>query len=251
MTQHSPESSAARVTAIIPARLASTRLPNKPLLDIAGKPMIQWVYERTSRADSVERVMVATCDEEIVEAVKAFGGEAVMTSEKHRSGTDRLAEVALSLPKEALIVNVQGDEPLIEPFAIDQLAEGIVSSGAVMASLMWRLGPDDDPDDPNLVKVVVDSRGCALYFSRSRIPFPRGEVASVFGHIGLYAYRRDFLLEYSRMAPSPLEKAESLEQLRALENGCGIRMIESDFRPVSVDTQEDLDRVRGILAGFR
>ncbi len=236
-----------KAIAVIPARMASTRLPNKPLLDICGKPMIQWVYERANSAESVREVLVATPDKEIIDAVEAFGGKAIYTSPEHRSGTDRLAEVAAILPEDALIINVQGDEPLIDPRAIDELAAGLFSSGAVMASLMRKLDENDDPDDPNLVKVVTDFRGYALYFSRSRIPYPRSQGSEVYGHIGIYGFRRDFLMQFARTPMSSLEKSESLEQLRAIENGYGIRMIETSFKPISVDTMEDLERVREAL----
>ncbi len=238
-----------RAIGIIPARLAATRLPNKPLLDIAGKPMIQWVYEHACEARTLADVLVATPDEEIYRAVESFGGKAVMTSVEHRSGTDRLAEAAKSpvCPEADVIVNIQGDEPLLDPAAIDLLAEAILADPAIpMASLMCALSPHEE-DEPAVVKVVTDLRGFALYFSRARIPYPR-HPAPAWKHIGLYAYTREFLLTFPTLPPTPLEQAESLEQLRALENGYRIRMVATDFTPTSVDTPEDLEKVRGILS---
>ena len=232
---------------MIPARLAATRLPNKPLLDIAGKPMIRWVYERASAAELLDGLVVATPDPAIMDCVLSFGGNAVMTSAEHRSGTDRLAEAASDLECD-LIVDIQGDEPLIESDDVDALVRAMLGQPeAAMGSLMCRAG-DDEVDDPAVVKVVTDRRGFALYFSRSRIPYPRHAAdARYFKHIGIYAYRRDFLLKMAEMPPTPLELAESLEQLRALENGYRILMVETDFSPTSVDTPEDLARVQVIL----
>ena len=248
LTNDRPRDGSCRCAGIIPARLAATRLPNKPLLDIAGKPMIQWVYERARAASLLDEVMVATPDEEIFQAVEAFGGKAVMTSPAHRSGTDRLAEVARTLDAD-VIVNIQGDEPLLDPRAIDLLARTMIDSPDIpMGSLMCPLADVYEENDPVVVKVVTDAEGMALYFSRSRIPFPRDpDAAQARKHIGIYAYRRDFLIAYSEMEPTPLERAESLEQLRALENGFRIKMVETDFSPTSVDTPEDLDAVRRIL----
>lgn len=239
------------VIGIIPARLAATRLPNKPLLDILGKPMIQWVYERALSAETLDDVMVATPDPEIAQCVQSFGGRAIMTSHEHRSGTDRLAEAALGLSAE-LIVNIQGDEPLLDPAAVDALVRTMIESPDVqMGSLMCPLTEEGEEEDPAVVKVVTDQRGFALYFSRARIPYPRHpEAARWTKHIGIYAYRREFLLTFSKLEPTPLEKAESLEQLRALENGYRIKMVETSFSPTSVDTPEDLERVREILRGL-
>jgi len=228
--------------------MASTRLPGKPLLDICGKPMIQWVYERAARADGVSRVVVATCDREVMEAVHAFGGEAALTSDAHRSGTDRIAEVAAGLDAE-LVVNVQGDEPLVDPTAISRAIDALAQGGCVMSSLMTPIS-QEAAADPNLVKVVVSLDGRALYFSRSAIPYQRGQESGArwYGHIGIYAYAREFLLRYSSMEPTPLERTESLEQLRVIENGYHIRMVEVDDRPLGVDTPEDLERVRKALS---
>jgi len=237
-----------KVVGIIPARLAATRLPNKPLLDIAGKPMIQWVYERANRSHFLGQLIVATPDEEIRQCVESFGGQAIMTSSEHRSGTDRLAEAARYLDAD-IVVNIQGDEPMLEAEAIDILVQAMLNSPDIpMSSLMCPLRSKQEEDDPSVVKVVTDCQGFALYFSRARIPYPRcAEAVQVWKHIGIYAYRRNFLIKFAALEPTPLEKAESLEQLRALENGYRIKMVETCFSPTSVDTPEDLDRVRQLL----
>lgn len=234
-----------KAVVIIPARMGATRFPGKPLIDLCGKPMIQWVYERASKARGVSDVMVATCDQEIIDAVTGFGGEAVMTSEAHRSGTDRLAEAAADLDAD-LIVNVQGDEPLIDPLSIEKALEPCaLDSRVLMTSLMAPISPDL-AKDPNLVKVVVTNDNYALYFSRSPIPYERKplEDRPIYGHVGLYAYTKDFLLKFSSLEPTPLEKAESLEQLRVLEHGYRIKMVEVADRPLGVDTWGDLERVK-------
>ena len=236
-----------RTLCVIPARYASTRLPGKPLADICGKPMICRVLERASRAQKPEKVIVATDDERIYDAVRAEGGEAILTRADHPTGTDRLAEVAEAYPEVDLIVNVQGDEPLIEPSVIDDLiAPFEMDENLPMATVMTRMEDAEEQLDPNNVKVVVDKLGYALYFSRSLVPYPRAAAGPVYKHIGIYAYRRDFLLRYARLEPTPLERAESLEQLRALENGYGIRVLETDCRFVGVDTPEDLALVNKI-----
>lgn len=240
------------VVAILPARLAATRLPNKPLADLNGKTMIQRVYERASAATRVSAVLVATPDDAIADAVRAFGGNVVMTSPDHRTGTDRIAEAAATLPDSAeIIVNVQGDEPLLDPATIDAVAEPLLADATLsMASLCCPL-PEGREDDPNVVKVVRAANGDALYFSRSPLPYRRAPDAPYrpLQHVGLYAYRRDFLMRFPTLPPTPLERVESLEQLRALENGVRIRMIETDRAPESVDTPDDLERVRHILKG--
>ena len=236
-----------RTLCVIPARYASTRLPGKPLADICGKPMICRVLERASRAQKPEKVIVATDDERIYDAVRAEGGEAILTRADHPTGTDRLAEVAEAYTEVDLIVNVQGDEPLIEPSVIDDLiAPFEMEENLPMATVMVRMEDAAEQLNPNNVKVVVDKLGYALYFSRSLVPYPRAAAGPVYKHIGIYAYRRDFLLRYARLEPTPLEKAESLEQLRALENGYGIRVLETDCRFVGVDTPEDLALVNKI-----
>jgi len=207
--------------------------------------MIQWVYQQASKADNVERVLVATCDLEVIETVKAFGGEAVMTSESHRSGTDRLAEAASTIDAE-LIVNVQGDEPLIDPESISRAIRPFTHDPNLnMSSLMAPIDTEA-AQDPNLVKVVVSLDGYALYFSRSPIPYETKPLVgrNIFGHVGLYAYTKEFLLKFASLEPTPLEQAESLEQLRVLEHGYKIKMVEVKDRPLGVDTEEDLARVR-------
>ena len=233
-----------KVLCIIPARYASTRLPGKPLRDIAGKPMIVRVYERAIRAQRVHEVVVATDDERIRAAVEEHGGNAVMTRADHATGTDRLAEVAAQRPDCDLIINVQGDEPLIDPAVIDALVAPFEHDDALMmATAKTEITDAAEMENPNNVKVVVDRTGNALYFSRARIPYARNAGAKVYKHIGIYAYRRDFLLAYAKMAQTVLECSESLEQLRALENGYRIRVVETDAVFIGVDTEEDLAAV--------
>lgn len=233
-----------KVLCIIPARYASTRLPGKPLRDIAGKPMIVRVYERAVQAKRVQDVVVATDDERIRTAVEEHGGRAVMTRTDHATGTDRLAEVAEKMTDYDLIINVQGDEPLIDPTVIDALVEPFLADARLsMATAKTLLTDEEEIANPNNVKVITDLAGNALYFSRARIPYARNEGANVYKHIGIYAYRRDFLLSYARMAQTPLERSESLEQLRALENGHRIHVIETDAVFIGVDTEEDLTAV--------
>ena len=233
---------------VIPARYSSTRLPGKPLKDICGVPMICRVWQRASRAKSVADVIVATDDERIFQAVENYSGRAIMTRADHKTGTDRLAEVAEKFPDADVIVNVQGDEPLIEPSLIDELvAEFARDAELQMATVATELTDADEMKNPKNVKVVLDRYNDALYFSRSLIPYPRNAGNSkIFKHIGIYAYRRQFLIDYAKMEPTPLEKTESLEQLRALENGFKIRVIKSSCRFVGVDTAEDLQLVNEI-----
>lgn len=236
-----------KILCVIPARYSSTRLPGKPLADIQGKPMIQRVYERAQLAAEPAEVLVATDHEAVFNAVKGFGGKVMMTDKSHATGTDRLAEVAKAYSDFDLIINVQGDEPLIEPSIIDDLAVAFsTDENLQMATVMTPLG-EAEKNNPNNVKVVTDLAGYALYFSRSLIPFPRNENhAPVYKHIGIYAYKRDFLLAYAAMQPTPLEMAESLEQLRVLENGYKIKVLRTDFKFVGVDTAEDLASVNEI-----
>ena len=238
-----------KVLCVIPARYASTRLPGKPLSMIAGKPMIQHVYERACQAQLPNEVVVATDNELVEKAVLDFGGKAVMTSPDHPSGTDRLAEVALMYPDVDVIVNVQGDEPMIPPEVIDRLAEVFNGDADLNMATMKVVMDEEDYENPAAVKVVTDQQGYALYFSRSLMPYPRNkpEGFKVFKHVGIYAYRRNFLLKYAALAPTPLEKAESLEQLRALENGYKIKVLESDFQGIGVDTPEDLAAVNALF----
>lgn len=228
---------------IIPARLAATRLPNKPLIDLCGKPMIQWVYERACKAKSIDEVFVATCDQSIIDAVEAFGGKAILTSDKHTSGTDRIAEAVSNMDVE-VIVNVQGDEPLIDPSSIDIAVDCFKKGNSDIASLMYSI-TNEQALDSNTVKVVVDINGFALYFSRSPIPYFRKHIESVnyWGHVGVYVYRKESLLKFASLEPSQLEQVESLEQLRALENGLRIRMAAITEKSIGVDTAEDIEEV--------
>lgn len=230
---------------VIPVRYGSSRFPGKPLAPILGRPMVQWVWQGASRASRLGRVIVATDDVRILEAARGFGAEAEMTSAGCASGTDRAAEVA-ARHETPIVVNIQGDEPLIAGDMLDPLVEAIEAGEADMASLMIR---DDDPArlaDPNVVKVVVDRGGRALYFSRAPL---RSDISDYFyRHIGIYAFRRDVLLGYAALPPSRLEKAERLEQLRALDNGLRIRMIETSRPTLSVDVAEDIIGVETYLS---
>jgi 3-deoxy-manno-octulosonate cytidylyltransferase (CMP-KDO synthetase) len=220
------------------------------LADIGGRPMIEHVYRRASAARSVASVIVATDDERIARAVESFGGTCRMTSSTHRSGTDRLAEVAATLPCD-LVVNVQGDEPLIEPAMIEEAVAPFAADPALqMSTLRRRIEDPSELVNPNVTKVVVDLDGYALYFSRAPIPLARegSPAAPAWRHVGLYVYRRECLLELSRLAPTPLELAEALEQLRALEHGIRIKAIETQYDSIGVDTPEDLERVRRLTA---
>jgi len=239
-----------RVLCVIPARYASTRLPGKPLLQLAGKPMVWRVFERASQATVPQLTVVATDNQEIYDTIIALGGQAVMTRDDHPTGTDRLAEVAELFPDFDLIVNVQGDEPLIEPCVIDQLATALIDdSSAQMATCMNEMD-EEEYSNPAAVKVVTDINGNALYFSRSILPYPRNKTGCpVHKHIGIYAYRREFLIKYAQMPPTILEQTESLEQLRALENGYKIKVIKVPYKFYGVDTLEDFLRVEKILCG--
>jgi 3-deoxy-manno-octulosonate cytidylyltransferase (CMP-KDO synthetase) len=241
-----------RVVVIIPARYESTRLPGKPLADLCGKPMIQRVVERAQQVRGIDRVLVATDDERIRAAVAGFGGAVVMTAPDHRTGTDRIAEVAAGLDAD-VIVNVQGDLPLLDPAMVEAAAAPLRNdAGLPMATVRTALRSRDELSNPNVVKVVTDREGYALYFSRSPLPFHRdGAGSSPLGykHIGLYVYRRDFLLSFARLAPTPLEQAEQLEQLRALEWGFRIKVSEVEAASIEVDTPADLDRVRAVIGG--
>jgi 3-deoxy-manno-octulosonate cytidylyltransferase (CMP-KDO synthetase) len=238
-----------RVIAAIPARYQSSRFPGKPLALILGKPMIQYVYERSSAACRVDEVWVATDDQRIYEAVKSFGGKVVLTSPNHESGTERVAEVARKIPAD-VVINIQGDEPLIRPEAIDILAEAMAEDqNTPMATLKRKISRKQDSDNPNCVKVVTGREGFALYLSRFPIPFDRdGHVPPcVYQHIGIYAYRKDFLLQIPALPPSTLEQTERLEQLRILENGYRIKVIETDYESYGVDTPEDVPRIESML----
>jgi 3-deoxy-manno-octulosonate cytidylyltransferase (CMP-KDO synthetase) len=251
------------IVAIIPARHAATRLPGKPLSEIHGKTMIERVHERARKARRVDRVLVATDDERIAAVVRGFGGEAVLTSKDHATGTDRLAEAARGLAAE-IVINVQGDEPLLDPSGIDAVAEALVADARVeMATLSLPLRSLEEMLAPSVVKVVTDAAGDALYFSRSPIPHVRqdggGDARAAAAeavarglarrHVGLYGYRREALLRFAALPRTPLEEAEGLEQLRALAHGIKIRVVPvaGEAAP-AVDTAEDLERVRALFA---
>lgn len=230
-----------KIGCIIPARYESTRLPGKPLRMIHGKTLIRRVYERASLAKVPDAVLVATDHRDIENEVLSFGGVPVMTSPDCPTGTDRLAEVIAVHPEFDIIVNVQGDEPLIDPDVIDRLAECLAGRPDLdMATVATPL-KEEEQGDPSCVKVVVSQKGEALYFSRSLIPYPRHDFAAPpLKHVGIYAYRRDFLSAYAKMAQTPLEKTESLEQLRALEMGYKIGVIQEKTADIGIDTPEDL-----------
>jgi 3-deoxy-manno-octulosonate cytidylyltransferase (CMP-KDO synthetase) len=241
-----------KVVAVIPARYGSTRFPGKALAAIAGKPMVQHVFERARGAQRVSRVVIATDDERILQAVAGFGGEAMMTRGDHRSGTERVAEVAAHVEAD-VYVNVQGDEPLVEPAAIEALVAAMEEESVSVATLATPITEPGEIMDPNVVKVVTDFEGNALYFSRAPVPWVRDEKQSVGmqhrKHLGLYAYRRAALLEFPTLPPGELEKLEQLEQLRLLENGYKIRVVETEYNSVGVDVPADVARVEQLLAG--
>jgi len=234
--------------AAIPARYASTRLPGKPLLDLGGRPMVEHVYRRAAAARGIDRVVVLTDDERIAAAVRAFGGEVLLTPAECASGTDRIAWAARDW-EAGIVVNVQGDEPLVDPRGIERLVAHLATTpGDEMATLAAEAAASD-LGEPSVVKVVVDRLGFALYFSRAPIPFPRqAEGAAALRHVGLYGYRRDALLRLAALPPSPLERRESLEQLRALEHGIRIRVLAGALPSPAVDTPEDAARVARLIA---
>lgn len=236
---------------MIPARYQSSRLPGKPLADIAGKPMIQHVYERAAAARGVDRVLVATDDDRVFEAVRGFGGMVAMTRADHETGTDRIAE-AVSEIDDAIVVNVQGDLPLLDGEAVSAALDPMLDDSELpMATLMTPLRDESEVANPNVVKVVTDRKGRALYFSRAPIPVWRDGVSPgatpARRHIGLYVYRREFLLKYASLPPTPLEQAEKLEQLRALEHGYKIQVTEVAEAGTEVDTPADLAMVRELV----
>jgi 3-deoxy-manno-octulosonate cytidylyltransferase (CMP-KDO synthetase) len=239
-----------KILGVIPARLASSRFPGKVLAPIASKPMLQHVYERACSARYLSRTIIATDDPGVYEVARSFGAAVRMTRSDHPSGTDRVAEVA-SAEDAPIVVNIQGDEPLLDPAAIDLAILPLLHDPAVaMSTLKKRIEDPREIADPNVVKVVTNRSGDAIYFSRSPIPFERdaGGRGACFKHIGLYVYRRDFLLQYTALAAGPLETSERLEQLRALENGYSIRVVETDYDSVGVDTPQDLERVSRMFA---
>jgi 3-deoxy-manno-octulosonate cytidylyltransferase (CMP-KDO synthetase) len=238
------------VVAVIPARFASSRFPGKPLADIDGRPMIEHVYRRASASPVVSRVIVATDDLRIATRVTGFGGTVRLTKATHATGTDRLAEVVSSLDCD-VVVNVQGDEPLLDPRAISEVVSPFADPTVSMTTLYRRITSPEELTNPNVVKVVLDRGGYALYFSRAPIPHardPRGGWPPMYKHIGLYAYRRSALLVLASLEPTPLERAEMLEQLRALEHGIRIKAVETAYDTIGVDTPEDLEQVRRLLA---
>jgi 3-deoxy-manno-octulosonate cytidylyltransferase (CMP-KDO synthetase) len=239
------------VVIVIPARFGSTRLPGKPLVPLAGKPMIQHVYERAKMAARASRVIVATDDERIMKAVEAFGGEARMTRPDHRTGTERVAEVAFH-EKGDVFVNVQGDEPLLDPVAVDTAVNSLLEEpAAAIATAATAIKTPADIMDPNVAKVVLDFEDNGLYFSRAPIPWVRDTAAKIqvrhLKHLGLYVFQRDALLEYPTLPQGELERIEQLEQLRWLENGWKIRVAEVEHDAVSVDVPEDVARVEKLL----
>lgn len=264
MKQHG-EKSPQSVYAIIPARLHATRLERKLLLEIAGKPLILHTLEQTRKAKNIHRIIVATDSQEILSVVEKSGSEAVLTDQRHQSGSDRIAEVAEKLPENSIIVNVQGDEPLISPKTIENAVDAVLQDETVaMATTCEKIEDIRDVLSPDTVKVVTDKNGFALYFSRSPIPFPREAVRNCGSlekalqkdknllslyrkHTGLYVFRRDFLLKFTRQARTSLEQTEMLEQLRALENGAKIKVIEVSETSIGVDTAEDFQKVREIF----
>lgn len=244
-----------KTLAIIPARYQSTRFPGKPLAQIAGKPMIQHVYERAASCPEVAEVCVATDDERISACVLEFGGKAVMTRKEHRSGTDRISEAAtkMGVEKEDLIVNIQGDQPLFHTSIVSYLTKPLLEDRSIpMTTLKWNITDPDDIENPNHVKVVTDRQGFALYFSRYPLPFFRDEKSSQthYKHLGFYCFRMEFLLEFTRLPEGELEAAESLEQLRALEHGFKIKVLETPFNSIEVDVPEDIKKVEEVLLGL-
>jgi 3-deoxy-manno-octulosonate cytidylyltransferase (CMP-KDO synthetase) len=242
-----------KIIGIIPARYQAKRFPGKVLADIFGKPLIQRVYEQAKKAELLDDLLVATDNEEIFKVVKSFKGKAIMTSSNLRSGTDRLAEAARGLDGD-IFVNIQGDEPLISPEVITKVAQELIKDKAIhIATAARRIITEEEFYNPNVVKVVLDNNGFALYFSRAQIPYVSHwlELKTLpfilYKHIGLYAYRREFLLDFIQMEQGPLEKIEDLEQLRALENGYKIKVVITECDSIGVDTREDLEKVKNIL----
>ena len=235
---------------IIPARYGSSRLEGKPLIEVNGKPIIQWVYEKAQQAKLADIIIVATDDERIFNAVKAFGGNVEMTSVNHKCGSDRIREVVERHPEIFYIVNLQGDEPLIKPDSIDDVARNVQEDDHADISTLIRVLKDEaEINNPNLVKCVIDNNGYALYFSRAKIPYERNTgIATFYGHLGIYGYKREALIKMTSLPQTPLEKTESLEQLRALENSMKIKTSVVDFVPVGIDTKEDLEKFKQIIS---
>lgn len=242
-----------KVIVVIPSRYPSSRFMGKPLADVLGKPMIQHVYERVLRSKTASLAAVATDDRRIFETVEKFGGRAILTSPEHPSGTDRIAEAVetLGLADTDIVVNIQGDQPTFEPAQIDEVVQPLLEDATVeFSTLIYRIRRDEELTDPNAVKVVFDKDHFALYFSRSTIPFvrDRGRKADYWKHHGIYAYRKSFLVAFTKLPQGALEKLEALEQLRALEHGHRIKVVETEFDSIEVDTPADLERVRALMA---
>ena len=243
-----------KIVAVIPARYQSKRFNGKPLALIAGRPMIQHVVQQAKACNEVDEIYVATDDKRIYECVQGFGGTAIMTRENHQSGTDRIAEAVetIQLADQDIVVNIQGDQPIFQPSMLTDLVEALTKNPTVpMSTLMYKIIDDQELHDTNKVKVVVDNNGCALYFSRSPIPFYRDEPTKKrihYKHLGLYAYRKEFLLAFTRLSYGRLEHVEKLEQLRALEHGFKIKVAETIFDSIEVDTPEDIKIVEQNLS---
>lgn len=239
----------AKTAIIIPARYGSSRLKGKPLIKVEGKPVIQWVYEKAQAARLADMIIVATDDERIFNAVKDFGGNVEMTSTEHKCGSDRIKEVVMRHPEIAYIVNLQGDEPLIKPESIDEVIKNVKDDKDADISTLIRKVTPEEAENPNLVKCVIDNAGFAMYFSRSKIPFERNiDKADFYGHLGIYGYKREALIKMTELPQSSYEMAESLEQLRALQNGMKIKTSIVDFVPVGIDTAEDLEKFKEIIS---
>lgn len=239
---------------IIPARYGSSRLEGKPLLKACDKPIIQWVWEKADKCEKIDRIIVATDDERIYDACKSFGAEVEMTSAEHKSGSDRIAEVASRHPEIAYIINLQGDEPLIEQDNIELVRKGVVEDeNADISTLVRLIETEDEVNNPNLVKCVFDNNGYAMYFSRSKIPYERGVNTNnswkFYGHLGIYGYKKEALFRMTKLPQAPCEKAESLEQLRALQNGMKIRVSVVNNVPVGIDTIEDFEKFKKMVEG--
>ena len=234
---------------IIPARYGSSRLEGKPLIRVNNKPIIQWVWEKARMVKSADTVIVATDDERIFDCVKSFGGEVEMTSANHKCGSDRIREVVDRHPEIGFVVNLQGDEPMITPESIEEVIKNVkFDDNADISTLIRPITDKNEVDNPNLVKCVTDINGYALYFSRSKIPYERKTgIISFYGHLGIYGYKREALIKMTELPQTPLEMTESLEQLRALENGMKIKTSVVDFVPVGIDTSEDLEKFKQLV----
>lgn len=243
-------SKTSQIIGIIPARWASSRFPGKPLFHLCGKPLLQHVYERASACQKLSAIVIATDDERIQEAAKGFGSRVVMTSSDHPTGTDRIAEAAASYPDATHFINIQGDEPLIEPSLVDELASLLAhDSGIDLITAASPLKESAQLQDPNIVKVILNAKNDALYFSRAPIPYPRDpQAAQPLRHIGLYGYRADFLQNFVTWPPAPLELAESLEQLRALHHGARIQVVLTDHEAIGLDTPEQVSLLETLLS---